>query len=80
MNNNEIFEKVQDIISDKLAISKSKISLDSSFINDLRADSMDILDLVDGIDEEFGVTIPEETGRTFETVNEVVDFLAKNLN
>jgi len=80
MNKTEIFEKVQDIISDKLAISKSKINLESSFINDLRADSMDILDLVDGIDEEFGVTIPEETGRTFETVNEVVAFLEKNLD
>jgi len=80
MTKTEIFEKVQDIISDKLAISKSKIELESSFINDLRADSMDILDLVDGIDEEFGVTIPEETGRTFETVKEVVDFLEKNLD
>ncbi|MDD2233284.1 MAG: acyl carrier protein [Sphaerochaetaceae bacterium] len=76
MTKDEIFEKVKDIISDKLAYDRDKIKLESSFINDLKADSMDILDLVDGFDEEFNITIPEESGRTFETVGDVVDFLA----
>ncbi|MGP1419081.1 MAG: acyl carrier protein [Sphaerochaetaceae bacterium] len=76
MTKESIFETVRNIISDKLAIEKDKIKLESSFINDLKADSMDILDLVDGFDEEFNITIPEESGRTFETVSDVVDFLA----
>lgn len=76
MTKDQILEKVKDIISDKLAFDRNKIKLESSFINDLKADSMDILDLVDGFDEEFGITIPEESGRTFETVNDVVEFLA----
>lgn len=76
MTKEAIFEKVRDIISDKLAFDSNKIRLDSSFINDLKADSMDILDLVDGLDEEFNITIPEESGRTFETVGDVVDFLS----
>lgn len=76
MTKEAILETVRNIISDKLAIEKDKIKLESSFINDLKADSMDILDLVDGFDEEFGITIPEESGRTFETVSDVVDFLA----
>ncbi len=76
MTKEAIFETVRNIISDKLAIEKDKIKLESSFINDLKADSMDILDLVDGFDEEFSITIPEESGRTFETVSDVVDFLA----
>lgn len=76
MTREAIFEKVRDIISDKLAFDPNKIRLDSSFINDLKADSMDILDLVDGLDEEFNITIPEESGRTFETVGDVVDFLS----
>lgn len=76
MTKESIFETVRNIISDKLAIEKDKIKLESSFINDLKADSMDILDLVDGFDEEFNIMIPEESGRTFETVSDVVDFLA----
>lgn len=76
MGKDDIFEKVKDIVSDKLAYDRSKIRLESSFINDLKADSMDILDLVDGFDEEFGITIPEESGRTFETVGDVVEFLS----
>lgn len=75
MTNEQIFEKVKEIIADKLAYDINKIKLESSFINDLKADSMDILDLVDGLDEEFGITIPEESGRTFETVSDVVNFL-----
>ncbi|MBO4387866.1 MAG: acyl carrier protein [Spirochaetales bacterium] len=79
MTREEIFEKVQDIVADKLAIDKSKITLQSAFINDLKADSMDLLDLVDSLDEEFDTTIPEDAGRAFETVGDVVEFLANNL-
>lgn len=76
MDKNELFEKVQSIISEKLAIDKDTIKLSSSFVNDLKADSMDILDLVSGFEEEFNISIPDEKGRTFETVQEAVDYLA----
>ncbi|MCF0237105.1 MAG: acyl carrier protein [Sphaerochaetaceae bacterium] len=76
MSNGEVFEKVKAIIADKLAIDEGSIKPDSSFVNDLKADSMDILDLVSGFEEEFDITIPDEKGRTFETVQEVCDFLA----
>lgn len=77
MDNNEVFAKVKAIIADKLAVDEDSISRNSSFVNDLKADSMDILDLVSGFEEEFDITIPDEKGRTFETVGEAVDFLAK---
>ena len=75
MDKNELFEKVQSIISEKLAIDKDTIKLSSSFVNDLKADSMDILDLVSGFEEEFNITIPDEKGRTFETVSDALDYL-----
>jgi len=76
MTQNEIFEKVRAIIAEKLSVDEDDITLDSSFVNDLKADSMDILDLVSGFEEEFDITIPDDKGRTFETVKEVVAYLA----
>ncbi|MCR5761590.1 MAG: acyl carrier protein [Sphaerochaetaceae bacterium] len=76
MDNKEIFEKVKAIIAEKLAVDEDSITENSSFVNDLKADSMDILDLVSGFEEEFDITIPDEKGRTFETVKEVVAYLA----
>lgn len=76
MDKNELFKKVQSVIAEKLSIDESSITLDSSFVNDLKADSMDILDLVSGFEEEFDITIPDEEGRTFETVRDTVDYLS----
>ncbi len=76
MSNSEVFNKVKAIIADKLAVDENSITRESSFVNDLKADSMDILDLVSGFEEEFDITIPDDKGRTFETVGEVVDYLA----
>ena len=76
MDKNVVFDKVKAIIADKLAIDEDSITLDSSFVNDLKADSMDILDLVSGFEEEFDLTVPDEKGRTFETVRDAVDYLA----
>ncbi len=76
MTQNDIFEKVRAIIAEKLSVDEDEITLDSSFVNDLKADSMDILDLVSGFEEEFDITIPDDKGRTFETVKEVVAYLA----
>jgi len=80
MTQNEIFEKVRAIIAEKLSVDEDQITLDSSFVNDLKADSMDILDLVSGFEEEFDITIPDDKGRTFETVKEVVAYLATLIN
>ena len=79
MDKNVVFDKVKAIIADKLAIDEDSITLDSSFVNDLKADSMDILDLVSGFEEEFDLTVPDEKGRTFETVRDAGDYLAKVL-
>ena len=56
----ELFEKIQKLIADKLEIDEGKITLDSSFRNDLGADSLDTYELVYAIEEELGVSIPDE--------------------
>jgi acyl carrier protein len=79
MDKNEVFEKVKSLISEKLEIEESKIALESSFRKDLGADSLDTYELVYAIEEELGVSIPDEKANEFETVKDAVDFLAETI-
>lgn len=79
MDRNSIFDQVKSIILDKIeGIDPSKITIEASFLNDLKIDSFDIFDLVESIEEKFGVEISDEVGRSFYTVKDVVDFIEKN--
>ena len=71
----ELFEKIQKLLADKLEIDEGKITLDSSFRNDLGADSLDTYELVYAIEEELGVSIPDEKANEFETVRDAYDFI-----
>ncbi len=71
----ELFEKIRKLIADKLEIDEGKITLDSSFRNDLGADSLDTYELVYAIEEELGVSIPDEKANEFETVRDAYDFI-----
>jgi acyl carrier protein len=79
MDNKEVFEKVKALIADKLEIDASKISMDASFRKDLGADSLDTYELVYAIEEEMGISIPDEKANEFETVKDAVDFLSTQL-
>ncbi|MCL1818621.1 MAG: acyl carrier protein [Spirochaetaceae bacterium] len=71
----ELFEKVKKIIADKLEIEESKITLESSFRQDLGADSLDTYELVYAIEEEMGITIPDDKATEFETVRDALEFI-----
>ena len=71
----ELFEKIQKLIAEKLEIDESKITLDSSFRGDLGADSLDTYELVYAIEENPGVSIPDEKANEFETVRDAYDFI-----
>ncbi|MGP1495750.1 MAG: acyl carrier protein [Treponema sp.] len=71
----ELFEKIQKLIAEKLEIDAGKITLDSSFRGDLGADSLDTYELVYAIEEELGVSIPDEKANEFETVRAAYDFI-----
>ena len=71
----ELFEKIQKLIAEKLEKDVSDITLDSSFRGDLGADSLDTYELVYAIEEEMGVSIPDEKANEFETVRDASDFI-----
>ncbi|TVQ26916.1 MAG: acyl carrier protein [Spirochaetaceae bacterium] len=71
----QLFEKMKKLIADKLEIDESKISVDSSFRQDLGADSLDTYELVYAIEEELGITIPDEKANEFETVKDALDYI-----
>ena len=68
-------EKVTKIVMDHLGIDESKISLDSKFIDDLGADSLDTVELVMAFEEQFGIEIPDDAAETILTVQNAVDFI-----
>lgn len=71
----DLFVKVQTLIADKLEIDASKVTLDSSFRQDLGADSLDTYELVYAIEEEMGVKIPDGKVNEFETVKDAYEFI-----
>ncbi|HAC32216.1 MAG TPA: acyl carrier protein [Treponema sp.] len=71
----ELFNKIQKLIAEKLEIEESKITMDSSFRGDLGADSLDTYELVYAIEEELGVSIPDEKANEFETVRDAYNFI-----
>ncbi|HPO03004.1 acyl carrier protein [Treponema zuelzerae] len=71
----ELFVKIQKLIADKLEIDESKITIDASFRQDLGADSLDTYELVYAIEEEMGISIPDEKANEFETVRDAYDFI-----
>lgn len=71
----ELFNKIQKLIAEKLEIDESKITLDSSFRGDLGADSLDTYELVYAIEEELGVSILDDKANEFETVRDAYEFI-----
>ncbi len=73
------FEKVAKIIVDKLGIEAEEITPEASFIEDLGADSLDIVELIMDMEEEFGLEIPDEEAETIVTVQDAVNYIENNL-
>lgn len=79
MDKDELFKKVKALVAEKLEIDPSKVTMEASFRKDLGADSLDTYELVYAIEEELGVTIPDEKANEFETVKDAVDYLSTQL-
>lgn len=74
-----IFEKVRDIISDQLGIDADEISMESSFMDDLGADSLDIVELIMALESEFDLEIPDEDAEKISSVGNVVDYIKAHI-
>ena len=75
-----VFEKIKEILVDQLNIDESEITMGSAFIDDLGADSLDIVDLIMTIEEEFDIEIPEDEVESIATVGAAVDYIKANAN
>lgn len=76
----EIEEKVIQIVSEQLSVDKNEISRETSFVNDLNADSLDTVELVMELEDEFNMTIPDEEAEKLKTVGEAVDYIQKHVS
>lgn len=73
-----MFEKIRGIIAEKLGIDEEEITMESAFIEDLNADSLDIVELIMALEDELEMEIPDEEAETFVTVADIVKFMKEH--
>ncbi len=78
MTGDPIFENVKAILIEQLGIDGDSISPESSLIDDLNADSLDMVELVMAMEQEFGISIPDEEAERIKTVGDAIDFIKAN--
>ncbi|MEG4500550.1 acyl carrier protein [Microcoleus sp. F10-C6] len=79
MSQDDIFAKVQKIVAEQLEVDKSEVKPEANFANDLGADSLDTVELVMALEEEFDIEIPDEAAEGITTVQASVDFINSQL-
>nr|WP_279230320.1 acyl carrier protein [Thermohalobacter berrensis] len=72
------FEKLKEIIAEQLEIDEDEIEMESSFQDDLDADSLDVVELIMAIEDEFDIEIPDEDAEKIETVKDAVEYIEKH--
>lgn len=79
MSSEEIFDKVKDIIVEQLGVAEGTVTVEASFIDDLGADSLDIVELIMALEEEFDIEIPDADAEKIVAVSDVVDYIKENV-
>lgn len=74
----DIESRVRKIVAEQLSVSEDKVTDDASFVNDLNADSLDTVELVMALEEEFECAIPDEEAEKITTVKQAIDYIKKN--
>ncbi|MFI5358850.1 MAG: acyl carrier protein [Halanaerobiales bacterium] len=75
----DVYNKVVDIIVEELGVDPEEVTPEASFIDDLGADSLDVVELVMAFEEEFDLEIPDEDAENIKTVQDAVDYIEENL-
>ena len=78
LDREEILAKIQEITADRLGVDESDVTPDASFREDLEADSLDLVELIMELEEQFGMEIPDEEAEKITTVDEAVDYVVEN--
>ncbi len=76
----DIEAKIKEIVAENLGVDSGKVTTGASFVDDLGADSLDTVELVMALEEEFGIEIPDEDAEKITTVNEAVSYVQSNAN
>ena len=79
MSTEEVFEKVKGIIVEQLGAREASLTMEASFIDDLGADSLDIVELVMALEEEFDMEIPDSDAEKVVTVGDIVEYIKENV-
>jgi acyl carrier protein len=78
MEREEILDKVKEVIVEQLNVEEVDVTEEASFIDDLGADSLDIVELVMALEEQFSISIPDEEAESIKTVGDAVEYIKAN--
>ena len=78
MTHEEVFEKLKEIIVEQLGVEKERVTEEATFVDDLSADSLDIVELIMAVEEEFDMEIPDTDAEKIVTVGDVVNYIMNN--
>jgi acyl carrier protein len=73
-----VFEKIKKLLAAQINVSEDEIKMESDIINDLGADSLDVVEMLMTVESEFNVTVPDEVAMEMKTIKDVVTFIEKN--
>jgi len=73
----DVSQRVTDIVAEQLGVDKEKVTPETSFVNDLGADSLDTVELVMELEEEFDINIPDDAAEKIQTVGQAIEFINK---
>ncbi|MAG17161.1 MAG: acyl carrier protein [Phycisphaerae bacterium] len=80
MDEAQIKEKVISIVAEQMGVDKGEIKLETSFVNDLNADSLDTVELVMEFEDEFETSIPDDEAEKIQTVGQAIDFIKQHVD
>lgn len=72
------FEKIRDIIMEQLGVDESMVTMDTNLVKDLEADSLDAVEIIMAIEDEFGIEVPDEDAENFQQVADIVKYVEEN--
>ncbi len=70
-----IFEKIQELLASQMNLDKSKITMETNIIEDLKADSLDVVEMLISLEDEFGISLPDEDAKKLTTVGKLVEYI-----
>lgn len=76
----ETFERVKELVVEQLGVEEDEVTVEASFVDDLGADSLDIVELVMAFEEEFDIEIPDEDAEKIQTVGNAVDYIKQRVD